>query len=312
MTDSLKEMRTVYAETLISLVSKNKDIIVLEADLMKATGTAPFAKAYPERIFNIGVAEANMLGIAAGLSTLGKIPFADTFTCFASRRAFDQFFISCNYAGLNVKLVGADPGICAAFNGGTHMSFEDLVLMRSVPKLTIVEPSDPVSLAAFVTLAAEYQGCVYIRMHRKTTPVLYPSNETFEFGKGKILRDGSDAVIISLGALLTNEALKAAKILESEGINLAIVDILSLKPFDSELVLKYAHKCKRVISLENGQLAGALGSAVSETLAESGVKTKFKRIGIDNEFGEVGTQDWLLKRFKLSAEDIVLGVKGLF
>jgi transketolase len=181
--EALKEMRAVYAETLIKLGAVNKNIVVVEADLMRATGTTPFAKAYPDRAVNVGVAEANMVGIAAGMSTEGKIPFAATFGCFASRRVFDQFFISANYAQLNVKLVGTDPGVTAAFNGGTHMPFEDLGLMRMVPKLVIIEPSDPVSLAALVEKAADYYGCVYIRLQRKTAPAIYKEGETFEFGK---------------------------------------------------------------------------------------------------------------------------------
>ncbi|MCX7023375.1 MAG: transketolase family protein [Spirochaetes bacterium] len=312
MAEAPKEMRAVYAETLVALGAGNRNIVVLEADLMKATGTGPFQKAYPDRTFNVGVAEANMVGVAAGLSASGKIPFAATFACFASRRAFDQFFISGNYARLNVKLVGTDPGVCAAFNGGTHMPFEDLVLMRAIPKLVIVEPSDPVSLKAMVTRAAAYPGCVYLRLQRKSSPVLYPETEQFEFGRGKVLRDGTDAAVVSLGALMAGEALKAADLLKAEGIDLAVVDALSLKPFDAELVLSYAKKCGRFVSLENGQRAGALGSACAETIAEAGIAVRFARMGIDDEFGEVGTQDWLLSRYKLTAADIAATVKKLF
>ncbi|HET7839079.1 MAG TPA: transketolase family protein, partial [Rectinemataceae bacterium] len=177
-----KEMRAAYAETLVELAASNPEIVVLEADLMRATGTGSFQKAYPDRLVNVGVAEANMVGIASGLSATGKIPFASTFGCFASRRAFDQFFLSANYARLNVKLVGTAPGVTAAFNGGTHMPFEDLALMRAIPGLRIAEPSDPASCAALVREAAALYGCVYLRLPRKAAPYLYGPEESFEFG----------------------------------------------------------------------------------------------------------------------------------
>jgi transketolase len=306
-----KEMRAAYAETLVRLGATNKDIVVVEADLMRATGTGPFAKAYPDRAFNVGVAEANMVGVAAGLSAEGRIPFAATFGCFASRRVFDQFFISANYARLNVKLVGTDPGVTAAFNGGTHMPFEDLGLMRMIPKLVIIEPSDPVSLAALVEKAVSYHGCVYIRLQRKAAPVLYKEGEAFEFGKAKVLRAGDDAVLVALGALMVGEALKAADLLAAEGKKVTVIDALSLKPLDEKLVLEWAKKTGKIVTCENHQKHGALGSAVAEALAESGIACKFARVGVDDEFGEVGTQDWLADHFKLTAPYIAATVKSL-
>jgi len=309
--EATKEMRAVYAETLVRLGAADKNIVVLEADLMKATGTGPFAKAYPGRAINAGVAEANMVGIAAGMSTEGKIPFAATFACFASRRAYDQFFVSGNYAQLNVKLVGTDPGVCAAFNGGTHMPFEDLALMRAIPGLVIIEPSDPVSLAALVEKAASYKGCVYIRLQRKAAPAQYQEGESFEFGKAKVLRQGTDAVIVALGALMVGEALKAADLLAAEGKKIAVIDALSLKPLDEKLILEWAKKTGKLVTCENHQKRGALGSAVAEALAESGTVCKFARVGIDDQFGEVGTQDWLADHFHLTAPYIAETVKSL-
>ncbi len=218
MADAPIEMRVVYNGTLIELAKTNPDIVILEADLMRATGTGGFAKTYPDRAFNIGVAEANLVGVAAGLSSTGKIPFAATFACFASRRAYDQFFLSANYAHLNVKLVGLDPGVMAAFNGGTHMPFEDLALMRVIPGLTVIEPSDPVSLTAMMGLAAAHQGCVYLRLLRLATPALYPVGEKFELGKAKLLREGTDVLLVALGALMVTEALKAADQLAEKGV----------------------------------------------------------------------------------------------
>jgi transketolase len=299
-----KEMRAAYAETLTALAAENPDILVLEADLMRATGTGIFQKAFPDRLINVGVAEANMVGVASGLSAVGYIPFASTFGCFASRRAFDQFFLSANYARLNVKLIGTDPGVTAAYNGGTHMPFEDLGLMRTVPGLAVVEPSDPVSCAAFVRLAAASYGCVYMRLPRKAAPFLYPEGEPFAFGKAKRLRAGKDLVFATLGALMAGEAMKAAAVLDGEGISAGVLDMLSLKPLDSAALLAAARETGAVISAENHQVNGGLGSAVAEVLAENHYGGSFARIGIRDEFGEVGTQDYLAKRFGLSADDL--------
>ena len=306
-----KEMRAAYAETLIALGEKNTNIVVLEADLVSCTGTAGFQKAYPDRFVNVGIAEANMVSIAAGLSSVGKIPFAASFGCFSSRRVFDQFFLSAAYARLNVKLVGTDPGVTAAFNGGTHMPFEDLSIMRTVPNLTIIEPSDPTSCAALVKEAVDLYGCVYIRIPRKTVPFLYPETESFKFGKAKLLKEGKDVCIVALGSLMVNAALKAKEILSAQGIDVGVLDVLTLKPIDKEAILEQASKVKCIVSAENHQIAGGLGSAVAEILAEEGFKGKFKRVGIQDEFGEVGTQDYLAKRFGLDAESLAAQVKSL-
>ena len=299
-----KEMRAAYAETLVSLAAANPDILVLEADLMRATGTGIFQKAYPDRLINVGVAEANMVGVASGLSAVGYIPFASTFGCFASRRVFDQFFLSANYAQLNVKLVGTDPGVTAAYNGGTHMPFEDLGLMRTIPGLTIVEPSDPVSCAAYTALAAETYGCFYMRLPRKAAPFLYGADEVFQIGKAKVLREGRDLTFVSLGALMAGECLAAAKELEAEGKSVGVIDALCLKPLDGAAILAAARTSGRVITAENHQIAGGLGSAVAELLAESRFGGAFARVGVRDLFGEVGTQDYLAKRYGLTAADL--------
>ncbi len=304
-------MRAAYADTLVELAATNPEIVVLEADLMRATGTGSFQKAYPDRLVNVGVAEANMVGIASGLSATGKIPFASTFGCFASRRAFDQFFLSANYARLNVKLVGTDPGVTAAYNGGTHMPFEDLALMRTVPGLTIAEPSDPASCAALVRAAAAMYGCVYLRLPRKAAPYLYGSGEKFEFGKSKVLKDGKDLCFVSLGALMAGECLAAAKLLEAEGINAGVIDALSLKPLDSPAILAAARATGRIITAENHQIAGGLGSAVAELLAENSFGGGFARVGVRDLFGEVGTQDYLMKRFGLTAADLARQARAM-
>jgi len=307
-----REMRAVYAQTLVELGEHDPRICVVEADLAKATGTGPFAKAYPDRFFNVGVAEANLVGVASGLSATGKKPFAATFACFASRRAYDQFFLSANYAGLNVVLVGTDPGVTAAYNGGTHMPLEDLTLMRVIPGLVIVEPSDPVSLQAAVRLAAERSGCTYLRLQRKPAQDRYPEGERFEFGKAKVLRKGDDVTIVALGALMVGEALKAADMLATEGINAAVIDAFTLAPLDKAEIMKHAKTSGRVVTCENHRVTGALGGAVAELLAEAGVPARLARIGVGAEqFGEVGTQDWLAEHFKLTAPHIVNAVKSL-
>ncbi len=299
-----KEMRAAYAETLIELGRENPDIVVLEADLMRATGTASFAKAFPDRAFNAGVAEANMVGVASGLSAAGRIPFAATFGSFAGRRDYDQFFLSANYARLNVKLVGTDPGVTAKYNGGTHMPFEDLVLMRAIPGLCVLEPSDPVSLAALVRRSAELYGCVYIRMPRGSADILYPSSESFEIGKSKVLRRGKDVAIFALGALMVGEAIKAAEGLALRGMAASVIDVLSLKPLDLDTLFALARETGRVVSCENGQASGGLGGAIAEYLLEEGIPIKFARIGVRDEFGEVGTQEYLQERFGLTARKI--------
>jgi transketolase len=311
MAEQQKEMRMAYVDTVMELAAKNKNIVVLEADLMSCTNTGIFKKTYPDRFFNCGIAEANMVCIAAGLSTLGKIPFASGFGCFSARRVYDQFFLSANYARLNVKLIGTDPGVTAAFNGGTHMPFEELALMRVVPKLTMIEPSDPVSCAAFVRLMAEEYGCHYLRIPRKPVPYLYSENETFKFGQAKVLKEGKNVCFVALGSLMVNQSLKACEKLAAEGINAGVLDVLTLKPIDRDAILNQAGKVRAIISAENAQIMSGLGSAVAEIIAEEGCRCKFARIGINDEFGEVGTQDYLVTRYGLDVDNFVKKAKEL-
>lgn len=297
-------MRAVYCETLINLAKDDERIMVVEADLMRASGTMGFKDAYPDRAIDVGVAEANMVGISSGLSAAGKIPFAATFGCFASRRVFDQFFISSNYAGLNVKLVGTDPGISAGFNGGTHMPFEDIGMMKLIPGLTIFEPSDPISLESLLKQSATHQGCTYMRLHRKGIEPIYDTKESFTLGKGKLLKDGNDVTIIAIGAILVPEAIKAAELLKKQGISAAVIDMHTVKPLDEELVLAYAKKTGFIVTAENHQVSGGLGASVASFLAKT-YPTRMAMVGIQDEFGQVGTQEWLQEYYKLTAEEIV-------
>lgn len=300
----VQDMRATYNDTLIELAEKDERIVVLEADLMKASGTVPFKDKFPERSFDMGVAEANMTGVAAGLSSLGKIPFAASFTSFAGRKTYDQFFISGNYARLNVKLVGTDPGVTAVYNGGTHMSFEDGGIMRNIPKLTVFEPSDNVSLRALVKRSAAHEGCTYMRLHRKGGNEIYDEKTEFELGKGVVVRDGSDITLIATGFVMVPEALEAAQQLEKEGISAAVIDMHTIKPIDRELVLRYAEKTGAVVTCENHQVVNFLGSAVAEVLVEE-KPVPMARVGVQDEFGEVGTLEYLMERYGLTAASIV-------
>ena len=296
-------MRTVYTDTLIELAESDPNIVVLEADLMKCHGTVKFKERFPERFFNVGVAEANMVGIASGLSASGKIPFAATFSCFAARRAFDQFFISANYAQLNVKLIGSDAGITAIYNGGTHMTFEDLGVMRSIPNLVVFEPCDPVSLKKLLLQSAHHQGCTYMRLFRNPAECIYAEDEEFELGKGKVLKDGKDVTLVAIGVVLVPEALEAATKLEKKGISSAVIDMHTIKPLDKDMILEYARKTRGIITCENHQINNGLGSAVAEVLAEN-YPAPLKRIGVDEIFGEVGDLDYLKERFGFTSENI--------
>jgi len=303
-------MNSAYTDTLITMAERDCNIVVLEADLMKCHGTKRFKDRFPERLFNVGVAEANMVGIAAGLSAAGKIPFAATFACFAARRAFDQFFMSANYARLNVNLVGSDPGIAAVYNGGTHMTFEDLGMMRTIPELVIFEPCDAVSLNRLMLQSAYHRGCTYMRLHRRPTADVYGPNHEIKLGKGNVLRDGSDITLIATGAVLVPEALEAAVRLEAKGISAAVIDMHTIKPLDKELVLQYARETGAIITCENHQAATGLGSAVSDVLTEE-YPVRMKRVGVHEIFGEVGDLDYLKQRFGLNCDRICAEAEGL-
>lgn len=308
--NGIREMRSVYVEALIRLAESDKNIVVLDADLMSANGTIPFRNRFPERTFNAGVAEANMVGIAAGLSATGKIPFAATFACFAARKTYDQFFISGNYSHLNVKLVGTDPGVTASLNGGTHMAFDDIGIMRNIPGLLIIEPCDPVSLEQLVPEIAYHVGCAYLRLHRKAAPVIYEKGKKIELGKGSVVREGKNITLIAAGVLMLTEAMKAAEMLAKEGISAAVLDMHTIKPIDKELVIRYAELTGAIITCENHQICNGLGSAVAEILSESR-PTLMKRIGIGDEFGEVGTVEYLQTRYGLTASSIYQNAKKL-
>ncbi|MDK2953865.1 MAG: transketolase [Kosmotoga sp.] len=300
-------MRDVYIQNLIELAKKDKNIVVLDADLMHSNATHKFLKEFPDRTINVGVQEANMIGIAGGLSATGKIPFTHTFACFNTRRALDQIYISIAYAQLNAKLIGTDPGITASYNGGTHMPLEDVGIMRGIPNMTIVEPVDNVMMKGILKDIAYTYGPFYVRVSRKFPVKIYEEGSTFEIGKGIILRNGKDVTIIASGIMVA-EALDAADILEKEGIDARVVNIFTIKPIDRELITLCAEETGAVVTAENHNIHNGLGSAVAEVLVEN-CPVPMERVGVLDLFGEVGSVDYLKKRFQLTSNDIVKSVK---
>lgn len=301
------EMRKAYCETLMELAEKNEDIVALDADLMSAMGMTPFAKKYPERTVNCGVQEANMYGVAAGLSVMGKIPFAHTFATFCTRRACDQIFMSCAYARLNVKVIGSDPGITAALNGGTHMPFEDMGIMRNIPDMTVIEPTDSIMIRDIIKKVADAYGMFYIRLVRRNAVKVYEPGSTFDIGKAAYIRDGKDVTIIAAG-LCVSEAIEAARILEGKGISARVLNMFTIKPIDKEAVIKSAVETGAIVTAENHNIINGLGSAVAEVLVEN-APVPMERIGSQDEFGEVGPIDYLKVRFGMTAQDIVKKVE---
>ena len=296
------EMRTYYCDALIEEAKKNKNLLVLDVDTSASMGTAPFYKVYPDRAINCGIMEAHAVGTAAGLSGRGFVPFLHAFGVFASRRVFDQVFLSCAYQDLNVKIIGADAGVTATSNGGTHMPFEDIGVMRCVPGMTIIEPADSTMLPFAVSHMANTYGNYYMRYGRKKTYKVYGPEETFSIGKAKLVRDGSDVVIIACG-IMVHEALIAAEELGSEGIDAAVIDMHTIKPIDKEAIIEAAQRCGAVVTAENHNIINGLGSAVAEVLSED-CPVPLERVGVDDTFGEVGTQEYLMEKFGLTSRNI--------
>lgn len=300
-------MRDAYCQTLIELAKTNNKIVVLDADLMHAMGMIPFLEKYPERTYNCGIQEANMVGVAAGLSATGKVPYAHTFGVFASRRVCDQVFESGAYAKLNVRVIGSDPGVTAAFNGGTHMAFEDMGIMRTIPEMTVIEPTDSTMIIDIVKQTASIYGMFYIRLVRKNVVKIYEEGSTFQIGKAVQLRDGKDVTIIANGILVA-ESLKAADELAKEGISARVLDMFTLKPIDKEAIIRCAQETGAIVTAENHNIINGLGSAVAEVLVENKL-VPMERIGANDVFGEVGPLDYLKERFGLTADTIVMKVK---
>lgn len=299
--------REAYGQALVEL-SKNEKIVVLDADLAKATKTIDFKKACPERFFDMGIAEQDMVGTAAGMAVGGKIPFCSTFAIFAAGRAFEQIRNSVAYPKLNVKIAATHAGVTVGEDGGSHQAIEDLSLMRSVPNMVVLNPSDDVEAKAAIFSAAEHYGPVYIRLGRAATPTLHDESFKFEIGKGEVLKEGKDVTIIATGIMVA-KALDAAEKLKEEGIDAKVINIATIKPLDKELIISAAKETGKVVTVEEHSVIGGLGSAVCEVLSQE-LPTKTKMIGLQDVFGQSGTPNELLKHYKLTVENIVETAKS--
>ncbi len=296
-----KATRQSFGEELANIGEKNEQIVVLDADLSSATKTNIFAKKYPNRFFDMGIAEQNMIGTAAGLSTCNKIPFVSTFAMFAAGRGYDQIRNSICYPKLNVKICATHAGITVGEDGATHQMLEDISLMRTIPNMTVMCTSDDAQTRWAINEISKFDGPVYLRLCRLATPKIY-ENEKFEIGKGVQLGEGTDATIIATGVVVP-EAIEAMEILQAKGINIRVIDMHTIKPIDKEIIVKSAKETKNIITIEDHSIIGGLGSAVCEVLAENYPK-KVYRMGIKDEFGKSGKAEDLLKYFKIDKDSI--------
>lgn len=302
-----KSTRQAYGEALVELGRQNSNIVVLDADLTKSTKTNLFQEEFPERHINVGIAEADLIGTAAGLATCGKIPFASTFAMFAAGRAFEQIRNTVAYPKLNVKIAPTHAGISVGEDGGSHQSIEDISLMRSIPGMVVLSPADATETKKMIFAAAEYNGPVYIRMGRLDVPVLFDDSYDFQIGIANTLKDGKDVAILATG-LMTAKALEAAEKLEAEGVSVRVINVGTIKPLDGETVLKAAQETKFIVTAEEHSVIGGLGSAVSEFLSETH-PTLVKKVGIYDKFGQSGKAEELLEKYELTADKLVSVVK---
>ena len=300
--------RESYGNALVELGREHADVVVLDADLAGATKTSTFKKEFPDRHFDCGIAEGNMMAVAAGIASMGMVPFASTFAMFAAGRAFEQVRNSIGYPHLNVKIGATHGGISVGEDGASHQCCEDFALMRSIPGMTVICPADDVEARAAVKAAYEFEGPVYLRFGRSGVPVFHDEDYKFEIGKGEVLQDGNDIAIIATG-IMVGEAIKAGEELRSEGINARVINMSTFKPLDEELVLKAAEECGKIVTCEEHSIIGGLGEAVSALLSEK-LPTPVCRIGVNDEFGHSGPAADLLRDFGLSAENIVAKVKA--
>ena len=303
MKEEKKATRQSYGEALLSLGEENEKVVVLDADLAGATKTELFSKKFPDRFFDMGIAEANMIATAAGLATCGKIPYASTFAVFAAGRAYDQIRNSVCYPNLNVKICATHAGVTVGEDGATHQMIEDISLMRTLPNMTVISTSDDVETRWAVKEIAKIQGPVYLRLARLATPILYEENQSFSIGKAIQIGEGTDATVFATGVVVA-EALKAKELLEKKDIHIRVIDMHTIKPIDREMIVKCAKETKKLISIEDHSVIGGLGSAIAEVLTEE-YPCKLIRMGIKDTFGKSGSAVDLLKYFGLTSEDII-------
>lgn len=302
--------REAYGKALAALAPDMPELVVLDADLSGSTKTKEFAKVAPERFFNCGIAEADMIGVACGLASCGKVPFASSFAVFAAGRAFEQIRNSVCYGKQNVKIAATHAGITVGEDGGTHQAIEDIAIMRSLPGMTVLVPSDWVQAMWAVRAAAEHEGPVYLRLGRLAAPQVYEEDQEFQWGKGLLVKPGKDIVIFACG-MMVSEVLTAAGLLAEEGVDAAVADICSIKPLDHEFVLEQARAAGAALSVEEHTVLGGLGSAVAETLAEAGLGVPFARLGLQDQFGQSGKPGELLQHYGLDGASIAAQAKAL-
>lgn len=303
------EMRKVYAGFIAEQVNAGSEIIALEADLMSSMAMDSVQREFPRHVINCGIMEANVIGTAAGLALTGRKPFVHTFTAFASRRCFDQLFMSLDYQRNNVKVIASDAGVTACHNGGTHMSFEDMGIVRGLAHSVVLEVTDAVMFKDILRQLATLEGFYWIRTIRKQAPTVYQEGSTFTIGKGNVLRDGNDITLIANGIMVA-KALEAAEKLSAEGVSAAVIDMFTLKPIDRMLVKNYAEKTGRIVTCENHSIHNGLGSAVAEVLVET-CPVPMRRVGVKERYGQVGTQDFLEQEYGLTRDDIIAAAREL-
>ena len=303
MEQEKKAPRQSYGEALLELGKENENIVVLDADLAEATKTGIFAKEFPERFFDMGIAEQNMISTSAGMATCGKIPFASTFAMFAAGRAYDQIRNSICYPKLNVKICATHVGVTVGEDGATHQMIEDISMMRTLPNMTVISTSDDIQTKWAVREISKIDGPVYLRLGRLAVPGIYDKNQKFEIGKAVQIGEGTDATIFATGVTVS-EAIKANEELEKQNIHIRVVDIHTIKPIDKETIIKCAKETKKLISIEDHNIIGGLGTAISEVLIEK-YPTKLIKLGINDTFGRSGKAEELMKYFKITAEDII-------
>lgn len=301
--------REAYGKTLAKLGEKYPQLVVMDADLSKSTKTAEFGKVYPERFFNMGIAEQNMYGAAAGLALSGKVVCASTFAMFASGRAFEIIRNSIGYTKANVKICATHAGITVGEDGASHQTFEDIALMRTIPGMTVINPSDGVSAAKLLEQAVEMNGPCYLRFGRAAVPVFYSEDDVITLGKGNTVRQGKDVTVIATG-IMVNEAFMAAEKLAEEGIDVRVIDIHTIKPLDEEIVIKAARETGAVVTAEEHSVIGGLGSAVAETIAKN-APVKMAMVGQRDTYGESGKPDELKKKYHMTADDIIDAVRSV-
>lgn len=302
-------MKDAFASTLRNLMDNDSDVIYLDSDLMNSIGTRDLMDTHPAQAINCGIQEANMMGVAAGMSAVGKKVYAHTFGPFASRRCYDQVFLSAAYAKNPIHVFGSDPGVTAGFNGGTHMPFEDVALYRAMPEAVIFDIVDSVQLVEVMKLIKDLRKVTYIRFPRKNCIGVYGEGSTFEIGKANVLKDGTDVTIIASG-IMTAEAFGAAQTLQAQGISAAVIDPVTIKPLDVDTIVAYAKKTGAIVTAENANILGGLGGAVCEALSTH-CPTPVEQVGVEDLFGEVGPEDFLRQRFELTQEKIIKKVQDV-